>query len=120
MKDIIDDYANREFEYGVADCCQFVGACVEAARGYNPVRWFQYGDESEAMELISSYGNLASLVTAKLGMPCSDYTDGDIAMFNQTDGSQILGVVEGDSVVLKSMRGVVYWPVRHAHAVWRT
>ena len=121
MKEIIEDFESRTFEYGSSDCCQFVGACVEAVRGYNPVtEWFDYDGEDGAKALIESYGNLATLVTVKLGAPCDDYQDGDVAMFNQTDGSQILGVVLGDDVVLKSITGVVRWPVNRAHAVWRT
>ena len=121
MKSVIEKYQDTPFEYGLADCCQFVGECVESVRGYNPAKWFDYDGESGASELIGSYGSLGDLVTAKLGRPIfHDYKDGDIALYDQTDGSQILGVVEGDEVVLKSARGLVRWPIFHAKAIWRT
>ena len=121
MHSVIEKYQNMPFEYGHADCCQFVGECVESVHGYNPVKWFDYADEGEAKELIDYYGGLEELVTAKLGMPVfSRFKDGDIALYDQTDGSQILGIVVGSEVIVRSVRGLVRWPIRHAKVVWRT
>ena len=122
MRSIFQKYESMPFDYGIADCCQFVGECVESMRGYNPVKPFEYDTEGEANELIGSYGNLRSLVTETMGKPCAfaDRRDGDIAIYEQTDGSQILGVVDGDEVVLRSMKGLVRWPIRHASAIWST
>ena len=120
MRDIIQKHMTIPFEYGLADCCQFVGECVEAVHGYNPAKWFDYEAEKDADELIDQYGNLETLVTAKLGLPVEDFCDGDIALYEQTDGSQILGVVDGDRVVLKAQRGIAIWPIKDAQAVWST
>lgn len=121
MKSVIEKYQKTPFEYGPADCCQFVGECVESLRGYNPAKWFDYNCESGANELINSYGGLEELVTANLGRPIfHDYKDGDIALYDQKDGSQILGIVEGDEVILRSVKGLVRWPIFAAKAIWRT
>ena len=120
MRSVIQKHLTIPFEYGLADCCQFVGECVEAVHGYNPVDGFEYETEQDADELINRYGNLEALVTAKMGLPTEDFCDGDIALYEQTDGSQILGVVDGDRAILKSKRGVAIWPIAEAKAIWST
>lgn len=119
MKEVIAKYEAMPFRYG-ADCCQFVGECVESLRGYNPTNEFSYRTKDEADELIAGYGSLEDLCTTQFGPPCFYPKDGDIALYDQIDGSQIVGIVSGDDVILRAVRGLVRWPLIDAKKVWST
>ena len=69
IRQIIDKWDGIPFAYGRADCCRFIGECVEAATGNNPVAAFDYSNEAEAAELIARYGSLRKAVFVSLGRP---------------------------------------------------
>ena len=119
MRAIIDKYAAMPFSYG-ADCCQFVGECVEAVTGTNPAAAFRYTDEASATELIASYGTLAGLVTAVYGQPYDGHKDGDITVHDQADGTQVAGVVYRGESIVRTKAGLMNWPLTWARGIWET
>jgi hypothetical protein len=122
MREIIIKYTHAPFEYGVTDCCQFAGECIEAVTGKNPMHGFLYDDEKSAYEIIESYGSLDAAITATLGEGIQgEYEphDGDVALCKSTNDIEIVGVVcQGRIVVLSPKTGVTDWPLERAWNVW--
>ena len=119
MREVIDKYAGMRFNYGV-DCCQFVGECIEVLHGFNPMHRFSYHDETEAMEIIQSYGTLEDAITAVLGEPCTDpIREGDVTLHEVQDGQQTAGIVYHGRSVLRVPRGLTDWPLEWVRLHWR-
>lgn len=122
MKDIIDKYTSTEFEYGIADCCQFAGEVIERQTGRNPCREFDYSSRAEAYEIIASYGSIEALLDAKIGPGIQgvyDPNDGDIGLCKTETGFELVGVVyAGRIVVLTQNGGVMGWPLSKVYKVW--
>jgi hypothetical protein len=119
VREVIDKYSAIPFSYGL-DCCQFVGECVESVTGKNPATNFLYSGEAEAMALIQSYGSLDALVTSVFGKPYDGQKDGDITVHNQSDGTQIAGVVYRGRSIVRTKAGLMDWPIDSTIGVWKT
>ena len=119
MRAVIEKYAGQSFRYG-ADCCQFVGECVESLTGDNPMKAFSYSDESEAYEIINSYGSLEKAITATLGEPYDGFKDGDVCLIEQTGGRQIAAVAYENRVIARVKSGLMDYPRGYAKKVWCT
>lgn len=117
MMEVVRKYDGLPFRYGL-DCCQFVGECLESLNGHNPMIAFNYRDRREADKIINSYGSLLDAVTATLGEPTGTGADGDVALFDQPDGSQIVGIVHRGRVLVRAPAGLVMWDVGAASALW--
>ena len=116
----ITDWQTRKFSFaGDSDCCQFAGDVVARITGSNPMQAFLYTDEREAAAIIGSYGSLVDAIRATLGEPSPPpHRAGDVAVFDQVDGSQIAGIILGDVAIVRTRRSVVDWPSSAAVAVW--
>ena len=124
VREVIHKYARIPFRYG-ADCCTFVGECLEAAGLRNPMRDISYEGEGEATEIVSSYGTLSDAITAHMGKPLDDVADArenDVVVC-LTAGDEIVGIVHvtdvGVRCVLRTKHGVVDWPLQRAQRAWR-
>lgn len=124
VREVIYKYRNRPFTYGDADCCAFVGECLTASGGDNPMRLFAYRDEDEAREVIAQYGSLEAAITATLGdpFPIIDAKENDVVLVEQY-GEQIAGIVHrtdlGLRCVMRTRKGVVDWPLVRGIRAWR-
>ena len=118
MHDIIRKYSKRPFRYG-ADCCQFVGECLEARHGYNPMQAFSYKNKREANKIISSYGTLADAVTAVLGAPVDEGKEGDVVLFTQANGTQVTGILYRGRIIARTPSGLMDFPPDWAQHFWR-
>lgn len=117
MRNIIDKYSRRPFRYG-ADCCAFVGECVEANTGCNPMERFTYSTEDEANQIISEFGDLEAAITATLGEPHNDEPkNGDVCVFPNA-GRQIAGIVYKNRIVARTQSGVMDYPLDWALNFW--
>lgn len=91
---VIDQWQRLPFTYGKTDCCQFVGALVNAHHGHNPMEKFPfYGDVRQALQAIRRYGSLENAVTATIGVPRSsvrDSQDGDVLLIRLKTGEESL------------------------------
>lgn len=117
--DVIQKWSDQPFAYG-SDCCQFAGEMVEAIHGWNPMRSFSYSDEAEAQAIIDRHGNLEAAMTATIGepIPVTDAVDGDAVVVDQTDGTQIAGVVYRGLIAVRTRKGVTDWPLGVARRAW--
>jgi len=121
--DIIKKYSSIPFEYGLTDCCRFVGECVEAVTGNNIAGRFGYSNEREAYDLIASYGSLENLMTAELGKGIQgayEPKDGDVALCKSTSGIELAAVVYRGVLLVLTKTGVMDWPLSRAYKVWVT
>ena len=114
---VVKKWADKPFAYG-ADCCQFAGEMVEALHGFNPMNAFSYADEREANRIIGEYGNLEAAITATLGNPHFEPAEGDVVVVDQTDGSQIAGVVFEGRILVRARKGFIRWPRAYARRAW--
>ncbi len=120
MLDLLHKWAQTPFDYGRADCCQFVAECVSELRGYNPMRCFSYDDEKSANKIIEQYGSLREAVTAVLGDPIDDPVDGDVALM-EINGRQLAAIVYRDRCIFRTESGnIADVPASHAVCYWKT
>lgn len=112
---VIQEWSSRPFEYGTSDCCQFVGAVVEAMTGHNPMAPFRYQNKAEALAIIRKFGDLETAFRATLGCPVED---GVILLAEMADGSKMAGVAYKGFCVVKSKDGVRDWPLTNARLTW--
>lgn len=119
---VIDAWRTREFVYGSADCCQFVGECVLALTGVDHREAFPaYSSESEAAALIAAYGGMTQLVASAFGDPVhpSRAHIGDPVVF-EYGGREVSGICIGVNVVAPSEAGgLIFAPMAQAVAAWR-
>ena len=125
VAEVIDRFARHRFEYGAADCCAFVGACLEAAGKINPMRKIEYTNEDDARAIIAMYGSLSHAVTAYMGSPLEspEQAEVDDVVLCHAGGEQIVGTVQrvnGERrCLLRTEDGVIDWPLRRAVRAWR-
>ena len=95
MADVIQEWSEKPFAYGTADCCQFAGALVEAFHGYNPMARFAYSDEADAQGILDAYGSLGAAMRSVLGepIPVDSAMDGDALLLVDKAGREFAGVV---------------------------
>lgn len=116
---VIEKYSRTPFRYG-ADCCQFVGECVESLTGRNPMEQFDYGSQAEAEAIIASYGGLEAAMRAVLGEPYDGAKTGDVCLL-RVNGQELAGVVMGDRAVYRTSKTYLTdIPVERAEVVWCT
>lgn len=89
---VVTDWRNREFCYGVADCCQFARAVVRELRGDDLGAEWVYASGDEARSIIARYGGLTGLVTHYLGdpVPAEDLRIADLCLVT-APGFEMLG-----------------------------
>jgi hypothetical protein len=123
---VIDAAQVREFVWGEWDCGQFVGACVEAMTGNNPVTSLRatYTTETGMKRILTrDYdGSLMAFWSAQLGAPVrvTMAGRGDIVVVEH-DGTQASGVVDlsGERVACLGLDGLEYLPITSAVAAWK-
>lgn len=125
LRDTVFASYDRPFEYGVSDCCQFVGGCLEGMGKRNPMRLLDYDNETDADRIIARFGGLAAAITAHVGDPLADpllATEGDVVIC-ECRGTPLAGIVLrtdlGLRCVLRTPKGVVDWPLERATMAWR-
>lgn len=114
---VIRKWEQIPFSYGSADCCQFVGECVEAVTGENPAKRFAYSTETEAYEYITRCGGLQGLLTDLFGQPDGLRREYGVALTTCT-GREMAGFIWKDRLIVRTMKGITDWPVSRALAVW--
>ena len=129
MRAIIDKYAGRPFDYE-SDCCRFVGECLAALGGENPIAGLEYRTERQAYRIIRQFGGLRSAVRHYLGeplplpLPNTAPAHGDVCLINAGDGREALGicyVCNGRArIVARTPGGLMDYPTSRALAVWGT
>ena len=118
IQKVIERFQDEPFEWGHSDCCQFVGACIEAVTGENLALLVDYENQDDARALIDEAGGLDVVVSSVLG----DAVDAapknnDVVMVN-IDGDPAVGFVWKDVVLLRTERGLVDWPLETVELVW--
>jgi hypothetical protein len=87
-------------------------------KGYNPMDRFEYSNGREANEIIESFGSLEGAITHTLGEPTGEIADGNVVLYELTDGSQAAGVIYLGRGVVRTKNGITDLPVDMAKAVW--
>lgn len=117
MREVLVKYSALPFRYG-ADCCTFVGECIESQTGKNPMDAFHYRSEKQAMQLLDTFGSLENAITAVLGEPYEGAEDGDVCTLDANDGSEAAGIVYRGRVVARVASGLMDYPLERAHKFW--
>ena len=117
IRAVIDKWASIPFEYG-ADCCQFVGECVEAQTGNNPMAAFKYASQDEAYEIINGYGGLTNAITATMGDPVKEIREGYVCVADSPLG-EIAGVVYRGHMIVRTEHSITDWPITRAKHFWK-
>ena len=118
--EVVADFSSKDFDYGVADCCQFAGEMVRSVTGANPMDRFTYETEGEAQNIIKRHGSLNAAMREVLGKPiCAPYKTGDVVVYQMTNGEQIAGVIFKGRAVVKTKKSLTDWPLDFALNVYR-
>ena len=117
---IIRKWSAIPFRWGDGDCCQFAGEFVEALTGKNPMRFFDYKNKREALELVYRYGSLEAAITSVFGQPIEldQAKDGDVVLINLPRADAMVGIRHHDRLIVRTEHGVTDWPCRYANKVW--
>lgn len=90
LSDYINAKRDTPFEYGVNDCCLFVGGAVEAMTGHNPMQEFigQYDSLKTSLATIKAAGGTLEqcLDDRFTAIPIGMAQRGDIAFFDNSIG----------------------------------
>lgn len=121
VRQVIDDWASRPFDYEGGDCCRFVAAVVAAVSGVDPMADLAYRGEDAALGLIEELGGLERAITARLGPPTRGAVDdGYVTLHENGDGSLIAGIVYRGRSLVRSRYSVTDWDLDTALAIWKT
>jgi hypothetical protein len=128
LNDVIQAAEGRPFSWGDWDCGAFVGACVEAVTGSNPMQPFagQWDSETGMLRaLAAGYGgSLEQFWTAALGgdpVPVVMAGRGDVVLVQDDDGVTASGIVDlsGERVACLSLDGLEFARLSAAIAAWK-
>ena len=119
MRTVIDKYAGLRFRYG-QDCCQFVGECIQAITGKNPIGALIYSDEREAYAIINRFGDLEGAMRHFLGKPYDGHKDGDACLMDNNGGRLAAAIIWRNEVIGRVENGLMNYPLDRAKLVWCT
>ena len=116
---VIHEWADRPFEYGRFDCCQFAGEVIAAQTGENPMHRLHYTSEREAYRIINQYGSLEKAMRHFLGEPIAvaDAKHGDVLLID-TDQGEASGVVYLGQAVIRHPNGLRSYDLSCARLAW--
>ena len=126
LQEVIEAATGRPFSWGEWDCGQFVGGCVEAVTGSNPMDAYAGGWDTETgmlRALAAGYGgSLEAFWTAQFGDPVAPAFAGrgDVVLV-QLEDVTASGVVDlsGERVACLSLDGLEFVPLSAAVTAWR-
>lgn len=107
LRAVLARIATNKFQYGVIDCCLFAARMVQASTGVDYSKKFKYSSQSEAEQIIDSYGSITAMLTDLLGDPSSDYGDGDPVLLNLPKIGETVGIFCDGKVFVKCKSGVM-------------
>tara|TARA_R110000868_G_scaffold282733_2_gene543050 strand:- start:3667 stop:4059 length:393 start_codon:yes stop_codon:yes gene_type:complete len=114
----LNEWEKRKFNYGDADCCQFVAHVIKHLSGKDYSKAFEYRSEKEADNLISRFGGLKELITDILGEPSESLQDGDPVVNNFPIIGETMGIKLGKFVVCLTEKGIAKLHNRHQICGW--
>jgi len=114
----LNEWEKRQFEYGNADCCQFVSYVVNHLSGKDYAKDFEYYSKKDAFKLIDQFGGLKELITDILGEPSEILNDGDPIISNFPVTGETMGVKLGEFVICLTEKGMIKLPNKHQVCGW--
>lgn len=114
----LNAWKKRQFDYGDADCCQFVAHVIKHMSGKDYAEGFAYNSESEAGLLISKFGSLQELITNVLGEPSDNLLDGDPVISCFPIIGETMGVKLSDKIVCLTEKGMAKLPNKYQICGW--
>lgn len=121
IEHVIERWQRRAFDYGEADCCQFVGECIEAVTNWNPMSAIPvYSNEHEANMTIAALGGLEAAITTVLGIKpfyAYDSTKPGVTLHELPD-RELCGFLWRGRCIVRTKRGVTDWSPRLIKRVW--
>ena len=114
----LNAWKRRQFDYGDADCCQFVAHVIKHMSGKDYSKAFAYNDQEEADQIISRFGSLKGLITAVLGEPSKNLLDGDPVISCFPIIGETMGVKLSDKIVCLTEKGMTKLPNKYQVCGW--
>lgn len=120
----VDDASQRDFEWGVHDCCLFAADILLAFTGTDyaePVRGYTTQEEAEA--IIAGYGDMETMITALVGVEAveakgKNVRRGDLVIAELENGDTV-GICIGVNCVFAQARGITTRKTSVARLAWR-
>lgn len=114
----LNEWKKRQFEYGDADCCQFVSYVVKHLSGKDYAKDFEYYSKKDALKLIDQFGGLKELITDILGEPSEVLNDGDPIISNFPVTGETMGIKLGEFVICLTEKGMIKMPNKYQVCGW--
>lgn len=103
LTDIIYQYKDKQFTWGVYDCCVFVATCVEQYTGKELPKWKEvvnYKNKNGAMKALRKLGckklsDLPQIILDTPKIPISKVKTGYPVYYVNEEGEGILGICNG-------------------------
>ena len=118
VHDALNKWQKRDFQYGDADCCQFIAFVVKELTGKDYSTNFKYQSEAEAELLIKRQGELVDFIGSILGKPSLRLKDGDPCIVAAPIIGQICGIKLRDKVVCLTDKGFTQIPDSYLLSGW--
>jgi hypothetical protein len=123
LAEYLAECATKPFRYGQHDCALFAGGALAAVTGVDLTEPYRgrYATIRGGLRVLrrSGYDDAVALAAAHLRARDSGETarPGDLAVV-EADGVQALGVVQGGSIYLVSLNGLVLAPLAQAQTIF--
>ena len=119
VRQALNSWKRRQFEYGDADCCQFVAHVIFELTGKDYIEGFGYNSEKDADQILAEHGGLEGLVSFALQtLPSKDYGDGDPVIVNLPIIGQAMGIKFGTEAVCLTEKGMARVNQRYIIKGW--
>ena len=114
----LNAWQRQQFEYGVADCCQFAAHMVKALGGPDYAADFEYESESQAAEILAKHGGLRGFVRSILGPCTDDLQDGDPVICQLPVMGDAMGVMLDGNAIVITEKGMIKIKDNHIVMGW--
>jgi hypothetical protein len=117
VKQALNSWKRRDFNYGDADCCSFVAHVASELTGRDYRQYITYSSEREAYDLIESHGSFEALIDSVFGEP-AEASDGDPVMLNLPIVGKMMGIKYECTAICITKFGLSQMPERYIIRSW--
>lgn len=117
IRNALNTWKRRDFDYGDSDCCSFVAHISSELTGRDYKAYITYNNEKEAYSIIDSHGGFEQLMDSVFGEP-NDPKLGDPCMVDIPISGKVMGIKYTDGVVCVTKKGLTIIPERYIIRGW--
>lgn len=117
LKQALNSWERRAFNYGDADCCSFVAHIASELTGRDYRQYITYSSEREAYDIIESHGSFEALMDSVFGEP-AEASDGDPVMLRLPIVGKMMGIKYEGTAICITKFGFSRMPEKYIIRSW--